>query len=101
MNNIAVYVLDVILIALGIGFVKFGGADYLKTLLKDKIVHILVYAIEQKVQESGMGAEKKATVISQLESIHIKVDGMVDAMIEAAVAEINLLTKKTISKISE
>lgn len=101
MDNLATYILDIILIGLGIVFVKFGGATYLKMLLKDKVVHILVYAVEQKIQGSGMGETKKAEVIAKLETLKIKVDDTVDSMIEAAVAEINLLTKNAITKITK
>ena len=101
MDNLAVYILDGILVVLEIAFVKIGGAKYLNTLLKDKLVHILVYATEQKVKESGMGEKKKAEVIKGLEKLHIMADSTVDAMIEAAVAEINILTKKAISKVTE
>ena len=101
MDNLAVYILDGILVVIGLAFIQFGGAEYLKTLLKDKLVHVLVYPAEQKIKTSGMGAEKKAEVTKGLEKLGIKVDSIVDAMIEAAVAEINIFTKKAISKITE
>lgn len=101
MDNLATYILNIVLIGLGVAFVKFGGAIYLKTLLKDRVVHIMVYAVEQKIKGSGMGATKKAEVIAKLEALKIKVDDTVDCMIEASVAEINLLTKNAITKITK
>ena len=99
MNSIALYILDLVLIVAGTLFVRFGGAEYLKTLLKEKLVHILVYSVEQKITGSKLGEEKKAEVILQLNKLHIKVDTLVDAMIESAVGEINIITKKSISNV--
>lgn len=65
------------------------GLPWLRRWLKNWLIKRLVDAAEQKIQGSGMGQEKKAAVESLLQKLHIKLDSLVDAMIESAVYDIN------------
>ena len=52
-------------------------------------VATLINAAEQAIQGSGMGAEKKALVLAQLEAAGIKVTAWLDLMIDEIVYKLN------------
>ena len=84
-------ILYVVIIAVIVLMARYG-LPWLGKFIKIRIIDKLVAAAEQKIKGSGMGTEKKAEVIAQLEALHIKVDDFIDNMIEAAVYALN--TKK-------
>lgn len=95
METIATYILDA-LIAVLIGLITRFAVPYIKSKLTAENlsfvktwVNSLVAAAEQTIQGSGMGAAKKAWVISMLEKLEITVDEKVDALIESAVLALN------------
>lgn len=67
------------------------GAYILKAKKQEirKIATDLVQKAEIAITGSGMGAEKKAKVIAQLQAMGIKVDAWLDAEIDAIVAYLN------------
>jgi len=78
-------------IALTLAGVCAIGAWLLKNR-KQQILAItadLIQKAEQAVQGSGLGAEKKALVISQLEAMGIRVTAWLDAEIDGIVAWLN------------
>ncbi len=95
MQEVLSYLLDA-LVAVVCGILARYAIPYVKTLwknanwaaLKEK-VETLVDAAEQTIQGSGLGAEKKAWVISMLEAAGVVVDDMIDALIEKTVLLLN------------
>lgn len=67
------------------------GAYILKAKKQEirKIATDLVQKAELAITGSGMGAEKKAKVIAQLQAMGIKVDAWLDTEIDAIVAYLN------------
>ena len=67
------------------------GAYILKTKKQEirKIATDLIQKAEISITGSGMGAEKKAKVISQLEAMGIKVDAWLNTEIDVIVAYLN------------
>ena len=65
-------------------------------------VRIFVEAAEQLYKGKGRGSEKKAFVLESLKKLGFTVDGnALDAMIEAAVYELNSVTNYLIKKESD
>lgn len=87
---------DVLYLAMiaGISMLIRYGLPWAGKAVKIYVIDRLVAAAEQKIKGSGMGAEKKVDVISQLDALHIKVDDFVDDMIEAAVYKLNQRQKE-------
>jgi hypothetical protein len=79
------------LIALILAGVCGIGSYMLKTRKAEilGIVHDLIQKAEEKIQGSGMGAEKKALVVTQLEAMGIKLTAWLDAEIDTIVKELN------------
>lgn len=82
------------------------GIPWLGKFIKTWLIDRLVAAAEQKIQGTKMGADRKAWVNGQLDSLHIKLDGFVNAMIEASVFKLNqkqieIATAKTSGKTIE
>ena len=103
MENIGTYILDFI-IALVMGvFIKYAVPFIKSKITTENLSFIktwvekLVAAAEQTITGSGMGAEKKAWVISMLDKLDIVVDDTVDALIESAVLALN----STVTVVSE
>ena len=67
------------------------GAYILKAKKQEirKIAKDLIQKAEVTITGSGMGAEKKAKVIAQLQAMGIKVDTWLDTEIDAIVAYLN------------
>lgn len=72
-----------------------GVCGILAQLLKTRraeikaVAHELVQKAESTVRGSGLGPEKKALVVAQLEAMGIKLDSWLDAAIDAIVKELN------------
>ena len=84
-------ILKDVAIALTLAGVCAIGAWLLKTR-KQQVLAItaeLIQKAEQKVQGSGLGPEKKALVISQLEAMGIRVTAWLDIEIDNIVAWLN------------
>lgn len=67
------------------------GAYILKAKKQEirKIATDLIQKAEITITGSGMGAEKKAKVIAQMQAMGIKVDAWIDTEIDAIVAYLN------------
>ena len=80
-----------IAIALALTLSCAAGAYILKTYKNSILAAILtlVNEAEEKITASGMGEEKKAKVIAQLEAMGIKVTAWVSAEIDNVVAQLN------------
>jgi len=78
-------------IALTLAIVCGLGAYILKTKKQNilDIIRNLVNDAEDKINGSNMGAEKKAIVIAQLESMNIKVTDKVSGLIDGVVNTLN------------
>lgn len=85
-------ILKDIIIALILAGVCAIGAWLLKTRKQQilAIVTDLIQKAEQALQGSGLGAEKKAMVIAQLEAMGIKVTAWIDTEIDAIVFWLNM-----------
>ena len=84
-----------------------GLAAYVVRVNKQRILQLttdLINRAEEVVQGSGMGAEKKALVIAQLEAAGVRVTAWLDKQIDFMVAAFNAhgawLAKKAQGKIS-
>jgi len=86
LKTIAVYLILALVCYILAYLLKSRKADLLKTITG------LVQEAEKVVQGSGMGAEKKALVMIQLEAAGIKITAAVDSTIDSIV---NLLNKNS------
>ena len=82
-KTIAIYLILALVCYLTAYLLKSRKAELLKTISD------LVQKAESTVQGSGMGTEKKALVITQLEAAGIKVTASVDLAIDNIVAFLN------------
>ena len=103
--NILEIILTVISLIVARYVIPYINSDLMPWLKEKRLLHIIkkfVYAAE-KMAESGIiqKVDKKAKVIELLESKGITVDGIVDALIESCVKELDIIASTVYEEIVE
>lgn len=96
---VANHAIEITFSALGI-FFSTKLYPWIKANWNNWWVRIAVKAAE-KLKESGKDIDKKAYVVEFLTKVGIKVDDVVDGMIESAVKELDILVDGIFSEINE
>ena len=84
------YITDILLMLILAGLCSIGA--YLLRTRKAQILATLteiIQKVEEAVQGSGMGAQKKALVLAQLEAMGIKVEAWMSQAIDCIVKYLN------------
>jgi hypothetical protein len=101
--TIQAYIIDFLITVLIALFTKVAVPHIKAHVTAKKLETVTTYidrfvaAAEQKVQESGLGAQKKWLVTKLLDGVGIAVDDTVDALIEAAVKNMNKMLDTAVS----
>lgn len=100
-NEVLVMVTRLIVAAAGGAFI-YIGIPYMKKLGVYKIVQLVVRAAEKLGSTNQIPKEtKKEWVVKMLEHFGVKTNDVIDAMIEAAVEEIDLQNKKIAEEVKK